>query len=128
VVSFDIKVLNLDPNARRVQLAIEGQILEYRQNQAAQDVPMQWPADGGPTQVVLEPKRRNAENSMAFDGPWALFRMLNAAEVRRTQVADRSRVIFNIGGRIVSFQLRAGAAYNPFQLSALTNFRCPSSL
>ena len=128
VVSFDMKVLNLDPNARRVQLAIEGQILDYRQNQPAQDVPMQWPADGGPTQVVLEPKRRNAENAMAFDGPWALFRMLDAAEVRRTQVADRARVIFNIGGRIVSFQLRAGAAYNPFQLSALTNFRCPSSL
>ena len=128
VVSFDLKILNLDPNARRVQLAIEGQILDYRQNQPAQDIPMQWPADGGPTQVVLEPKRRNAENAMAFDGPWALFRMLDAAEVRRTQVADRSRVIFNIGGRIVSFQLRAGAAYNPFQLSALTNFRCPSSL
>ncbi len=128
VVSFDLKILNLDPNARRVQLAIEGQILDYRQNQAAQDVPMQWPNDGGATQVVLEPKRRNAENSRAFEGPWALFRMLDAAELRRTQVADRSRVIFNIGGRIVSFQLRAGAAYNPFQLSALTNFRCPSSL
>jgi len=128
VVSFDLKILNLDPNARRVQLAIEGQILDYRQNQAAQDVPMQWPGEGGPTQVVLEPKRRNAENAAAFEGPWALFRMLDAAEVRRTQVADRSRVIFNIGGRIVSFQLRAGAAYNPFQLSALTNFRCPSSL
>ncbi len=128
VVSFDLKILNLDPNARRVQLAIEGQILDYRQNRPAQDVPMQWPGEGGPTQVVLEPKRRNAENSRAFEGPWALFRMLDAAEVRRTQVADRSRVIFNIGGRIVSFQLRAGAAYNPFQLSALTNFRCPSSL
>ncbi len=128
VVSFDIKVLNLDPNARRVQLAVGGQVLEYRQNQAAQDVPMQWPGEGGPTQVVLAPKRRNAENAKAFDGPWALFRMLDSAQVSRTQVADRSRVIFNIGGRIVSFQLRAGAAYNPFQLSALTNFRCPSSL
>ncbi len=128
VVSFDLKVLNLDPGARRVQLAIDGQVLEYRQNQAAQDTPMQWPGEGGPTQVVLEPKRRNAENGRAFEGPWALFRMLDAAEVRRTQVADRSRVIFNIGGRIVSFQLRAGSAYNPFQLSALSNFRCPSSL
>lgn len=128
VLSFDLKLLNLDPNARRVQIAVEGQILDYRQNQPSQDVPMQWPGEGGPTQVVLEPARRNAENSKAFDGPWALFRMLDSAEVRRTQVADRARVIFNIGGRIVSFQLRAGAAYNPFQLSALTNFRCPGSL
>ncbi len=128
VVSFDMRVSNLDPDVRRVQLVIEGQVLEYRKNQAAQDMPMQWPAEGGATQLVLEPKRRNAENARAYEGPWALFRMLDAAEVRRTQVADRLRVIFNIGGRVVTFQLRAGAAYNPFQLSALTNFRCPSSL
>jgi len=128
VISFDLKPIALDPDARRIQLAIDGQILDYRQNAAQQDTPMQWPGDGGATQVVFEPKRRNAENSRSFEGPWALFRMLDAAEVRRTNVADRSRVIFNIGGRIAVFQLRAGSAFNPFQLSALTNFRCPSSL
>ena len=128
VISFDLKPLALDPDARRVQLAIDGQILDYRQNGQQQDTPMQWPADGGPTQVVFEPARRNAENARAFEGPWALFRMLDAAEVRRTNVADRSRVVFNIGGRVAMFQLRSGSAFNPFQLSALNNFRCPSSL
>jgi len=128
VISFDLKPIALDPDARRIQLAIDGQILDYRQNAAQQDTPMQWPGGGGATQVVFEPKRRNAENSRAFEGPWALFRMLDAAEVRRTNVADRARVVFNIGGRIAVFQLRAGSAFNPFQLSALTNFRCPSSL
>ncbi len=128
VISFDLKPLALDPNARRIQIAIDGQILDYRQNQPQQDTPMQWPGDGGPTQVVFEPKRRNAENAMAFEGPWALFRMLDAAELRRTNVADRARVVFNIGGRVAMFQLRSGSAFNPFQLSALSNFRCPSSL
>jgi type VI secretion system protein ImpL len=128
VISFDLKPLALDPNARRIQIAIDGQILDYRQNQPQQDTPMQWPGEGGPTQVVFEPARRNAENAMAFEGPWALFRMLDAAEVRRTNVADRARVVFNIGGRVAMFQLRSGSAFNPFQLSALSNFRCPSSL
>ena len=128
VISFDLKPLALDPNARRIQIAIDGQILDYRQNQPQQDTPMQWPGEGGPTQVVFEPKRRNAENARAFEGPWALFRMLDAAEVRRTNVADRARVVFNIGGRVAMFQLRSGSAFNPFQLSALSNFRCPSSL
>ncbi|MEL6479426.1 MAG: type VI secretion IcmF C-terminal domain-containing protein, partial [Pseudomonadota bacterium] len=68
------------------------------------------------------------ENTITRDGPWAWFRLLDAAEIRRTNVSDRSRVIFNIGGRISVFQLRAGSALNPFTLPAIASFRCPKSL
>ena len=105
-----------------------GQVLDYRQSQPQQVTPMQWPGSGGPTQVAFQPAVRNAENGQGFEGPWAFFRMLDGAEVRRTNVADRSRVIFNVGGRIAVFELRAGAAINPFDLSIIRGFRCPSSL
>ncbi len=128
VFSFDMKPIALDSNARRVELTIEGQTLEYRQNGAQLDTPMQWPGGGGPTQIVFKPDRRNTENGRAFEGPWALFRMFDAAVLDRTPVADRFRVTFTVGGRIAIFQLRPGPNLNPFQLPALSNFRCPGSL
>ena len=55
-------------------------------------------------------------------------RLLDAAEVRRTNVADQTRVVFNVGGRIAVFQMRAGSAINPFSSKAVRRFRCPGSL
>jgi len=127
-ITFDLKPVALDPAADRVQVVVDGQVLDYRQSQPQQVTPMQWPGSGGPTQVAFQPAVRNAENGQGFEGPWAFFRMLDGAEVRRTNVADRSRVIFNVGGRIAVFELRAGAAINPFDLSIIRGFRCPSSL
>jgi type VI secretion system protein ImpL len=53
--------------------------------------------------------------------------LLDAAEIRRTNVADRNRVIFNQGGRIAIFQLHSCMERNPFALPALSNFNCPKS-
>lgn len=64
---------------------------------------------------------------MTRDGPWAWFRLLSAAEVRRTNVSDRNRVVFNVGGRIAIFQLQSGSVLNPFALPALGKFSCPTS-
>jgi len=52
---------------------------------------------------------------------------ISAAEVRRTNVSDRNRVIFNVGGRIAIFQLQSGSVLNPFALPALRKFSCPKS-
>ena len=127
-VTFDLKPVALDPAADRVQIVVDGQILDYRQSQPQQVTPMQWPGSGGATQVAFQPQNRNTENGVGFEGPWAFFRMLEGAEVRRGNAADRSRIIFNVGGRIAVFELRAGAAINPFDLEMLRGFRCPSSL
>jgi type VI secretion system protein ImpL len=64
---------------------------------------------------------------LAKDGPWAWFRLLDAAEIRRTNVSDRKRVIFNVSGRIAIFQLQSGSVINPFALPALSKFNCPKT-
>ena len=68
-----------------------------------------------------------AESILSRDGPWAAFRLLDAGEVRNTNVLDRKRVIFNVGGRIAIFDLQSGAVLNPFSLPALSRFSCPAS-
>jgi len=53
--------------------------------------------------------------------------LLDAAEIRRTNVSDRKRVIFNVAGRIAIFQLQSGSVINPFALPALSKFSCPKT-
>ncbi|GMG81595.1 type VI secretion system membrane subunit TssM [Paralimibaculum aggregatum] len=127
-VTFDLKPFALDSKATSVTLEVEGQQLEYA-HEVPQVTPMTWPGSaGGRTRIAFTPQLPSAENSMSQEGPWAWFRLLDSAEVRRTNVSDRSRVVFNIGGRIAVFQLRAGSALNPFSLPAMRSFRCVKSL
>ncbi|MFK7944785.1 MAG: type VI secretion IcmF C-terminal domain-containing protein, partial [Paracoccaceae bacterium] len=127
-VTFDMTPVALDPNIEQVTLDIEGQPVAYAHG-PPQVTPLTWPGNaGGRTRVAFAPEKADRENTIGRDGPWAWFRLLDAAEVRRTNVADRNRVVFNIGGRIAIFQLRAGSALNPFTRSVISGFRCPRSL
>ena len=127
-VTFDLTPVALDPNAEQVTLDVEGQSLIYAHG-PPQVAAFAWPGQaGGRTRVAFSPTRSDIESTIARDGPWAWFRLLDTAELRRTNVSDRNRVIFNVGGRIAIFQLRAGSALNPFTIPALDSFSCPSSL
>jgi type VI secretion system protein ImpL len=88
---------------------------------------MDWPGGVGLARITFQPPAANVESVLQKDGPWAWFRLLDAAEVRRTNVSDRKRVIFNVGGRIAIFQLQAGSVLNPFALPALAKFSCPKT-
>ncbi|SHN13154.1 type VI secretion system membrane subunit TssM [Roseibium suaedae] len=128
-VTFDIKPVALDPNVEQVVVEIDGQPVTYAHG-PPEVTPLVWPGQGGGgrTRVTVSPARTDLNNTIQREGPWAWFRLLDTAEVRRTNVSDRNRVIFNLGGRIAIFQLRAGSALNPFTITALNNFSCPSSL
>ncbi|XDA99850.1 type VI secretion system membrane subunit TssM [Sulfitobacter sp. LCG007] len=126
-ITFDVTPVALDPAVEQVTLEVEGESLIYAHG-PPQVVPMTWPGQGGRTRVSFAPNSPNRENSIQRDGPWAWFRLLDTAELRRTNVSDRNRLIFNLGGRIAIFQLRAGSALNPFTVSALSSFACPASL
>lgn len=127
-VTLEITPSALDPEVERVTLETGGQTVSYAHG-PPQASALRWPGEpGGRARVAFTPTRSDLRNDITHDGPWAFFRLLDAAEVRRTTVSDRSRVVFNIGGRIAIFQLRAGSALNPFTLDALRTFRCPVSL
>ena len=107
---------------------MEGADISYAHG-PTQVTSLSWPGGGGGrARVAIQPAMEGVPNSIAKEGPWGWFRLLDAAEMRRTNVSDRSRVVFNIGGRIAVFELRAGSALNPFSLPALSAFRCPKGL
>ncbi len=126
-VKFQISPEALDPQAQTVVLDIDGQAVNYGHNQALRPTAITWPGGVGSASILLEPPSTNTANSIARDGPWAWYRLLSAASVRRTNVSDRNRVIFNVGGRKAIFILQSGSALNPFSLPALGKFKCPTS-
>jgi len=125
-VAFQVTPEALDEKSKKVTLTIDGTDIIFNHREAT-PVAVNWPGSVGVAKVVLEPAARNAENTMGMDGPWAWFRLLDAANVRDTPAADRLRVIFSVGGRIAIFQLQAGSVFNPFKLKALSKFSCPKS-
>lgn len=127
-VTFQITPFALDPQAQTVTLEIDGQRTTFgHRDGAVPPLAVSWPGDIGLAGVRFDPQAQGVQNMLARDGPWAWFRLLDGAEVRRTSVADRSRVIFNVGGRFALYDLQAGSVLNPFNLPALRNFSCPQS-
>ena len=127
-VQFQITPEALDPKADSVQLTIGSQnVLFETRRPNNTPVAITWPGTVGLAGVVFQPPLSNGESQLAKDGPWALFRLLDAAEIRRTNVSDRKRVIFNVAGRIAIFQLQSGSVINPFALPALSKFNCPKT-
>jgi type VI secretion system protein ImpL len=127
-VTFDVTPEALDPVVERVTLEIDGQAVTYAHGPPTVSA-LQWPgAQGARARISMAPARGDRANDITIDGPWSLFRLLDAAEVRRTNASDRNRVVFNLGGRIAIFQLRSGSALNPFTASTLNEFSCPASL
>ena len=126
-VNFQITPEALDPKAQELVLDIDGTEVTYAHSVAPKPVAVTWPGGVGSARIVLQPVVDNTSNAITRDGPWAWFRLLSAAEVRRTNVSDRNRVVFNVGGRIAIFQLQSGSVLNPFALPALSKFSCPKS-
>jgi type VI secretion system protein ImpL len=128
-VGFSITPQAFDTeNAKRVTLSIEGKEIVFSSGDDQPDpVGVKWPGEAGFAQIVFEPEAKNIENRLRKEGPWAWFRLLDAAEVRGTNNSDEKRLIFNVGGRVAVYTMRSDSALNPFALAALAKFSCPKS-
>ncbi|KAG1647589.1 Protein phosphatase PrpC [Nymphon striatum] len=80
-VQFQITPKALDPKAKEVVLEIDGAKVGYsHKNGQPTPVAVTWPGSVGLARITLLPDKRETENSLSKDGPWAWFRLLDAAE------------------------------------------------
>lgn len=127
-VQFQITPEALDPKARGITLEVDGQAVEFKHSDGQpRPSAIVWPGTVGLARVAFNPEVSGSESTLSRDGPWAWYRLLDAATIRKTNVSDRSRLIFNVGGRIAIFQMQSGSVLNPFNLPALAKFVCPKS-
>ncbi|MHB8473089.1 MAG: type VI secretion system membrane subunit TssM [Gammaproteobacteria bacterium] len=129
VLKLEFKPIEMDPSITQFLLDVDGQPVRYSHGP---QVPMsvQWPGPRGSTQVRLQisPSTAGDVSGQVYEGPWALFRMLDHAQIESTSQAEQFLVTFNINGRKAQFQVTTSSVQNPFRMHELAQFRCPGRL
>lgn len=89
-------------------------------------VTITWPGGAGNTSLQLLPTMNNRESQVLFQGPWAFLQFLRAGNPR--QIGDVMQVDYVIGGRNISYEVRVNSLVNPFNMSELREFHCPTGM
>ncbi|WP_179401423.1 type VI secretion system membrane subunit TssM [Burkholderia guangdongensis] len=126
-VRFAVKAVSIDPSLSEVTLDIDGQQLVAKPG-APQAMQFQWPSGKGTAQAHVEFAPPGSGTAARADGPWALLRLMDAADLRPTAQADRFTFGFQSDGRRAQFELNASSVVNPFRRAAFEQFRCPDRL
>ena len=126
---LDFKPMEMDASITQLILDVDGQIVSYSHGPQVRTA-VQWPGPRGSTQTRLQfsPPLASGTSAQIFDGPWALFRMLDRAKIETTPQAERFLVTFTIDGRKAKFEVTTSSVQNPFRLPELEQFACPEKL
>jgi type VI secretion system protein ImpL len=120
---FTLTPDSLDAGVTRFALDLDGQGFEYRHG-PQQSAAVTWPGSSGVGQAVIVFEERGGGGpSFTKQGPWAWFRALDQAQVKR--VSDtRTQVTFVAGAHSMRVVLDAASIRNPFTRDELAGFRC----
>jgi len=119
-----IRPVEMDPAISQFVMDVDGQAVRYVHGpQVATTV--QWPGPRGTNQVRIELTPQDGASGLSASGPWALNRLLDRAVLRSGGSPEITLASFDIGGRKVVLEIRAGSVKSPFHLSEMRGFSCP---
>jgi type VI secretion system protein ImpL len=123
--SLDLLLQRVDDGVSEVQLSIDGQVTSMKPGSNA-GARLSWPSMSPTSQIklVLLVGGKPSATPLIFDGPWALFRFVDAGKVEGG-TPERQSVSYLEGDKHVFFELRSGSVRNPMRLAELAQFRCP---
>ncbi len=129
-VQFALEPIELSANKRRSVLNLDGQLLEYAHGRRTK-VPLVWPntmREGAESKITLVPAAQDrSPRSEGFVGPWAMFRLMDKAEL--TQISDAVfDVRFPVDQGAMTYRVYTDGAQNPFTGGLFKQFRLPASL
>src|SRR5450631_1297 len=121
-VHFNVAPDDLDQDVDRFRLEIDGQAFEYRHG-PPRVVSMAWP--GGPVGAAVASFELHdgSHPQLAFQGPWALFRLLDHT-FTQTLSDTRFLVTFRQDGKSARVVLEAASIRNPLARHELARFHC----
>ncbi len=128
-ISFKLKPISMNSSISQFIIDVDGQTLTYAHG-PIRPVPMSWPGpnDSGQVRIQLLPPVQGGYSGLSKEGPWALFRLFDEADIAPTSNPTLFIMTFNIQGREAKFELQANSAVNPFQLTDLQSFKCLQNL
>jgi type VI secretion system protein ImpL len=122
---FSLTPESLDSAVPRLAIDIEGQSIEYRHGPIRSQA-IAWPGPAPGQATVLFEESGGGGPNHAYQGPWALFHLLDDASVQ-PQTDVRYVVTLSAGGRLARLILEATSVRNPFSRNELRAFRCGSN-
>ena len=126
-VTADLVLTKLDDGISEVQVTVDGQVTRMTAG-GGSAIRLNWPSISAIPNIRLAAMvgdRLEAPANLAFDGQWALFRLVDAAK-REGGPAERMILSFTFAGKKAVFELRSPSVRNPLQLPELAQLRCPS--
>jgi len=127
---LEFRLLELDPAAKAFTLDVDGQPLRFARDQKVTQR-IQYPGAAGAAGRVRLQMAWAAGGNMSdfvFDGPWALFRLLDRVRVEPGATPDRVQLTFDVEGRKARLEVRSDAPVNPLSRQDLEQFECPRRL
>ena len=110
----------MDANYTRMLLEVDGEQLDYRHG-PVRTLNLTWPkADFGRVTGSLEGPD-GSKQVLSAEGPWALFRALDRAQLK---AESGTRYSFVLGGGAARIRLEASSLRNPFDMKVVQGFRC----
>jgi type VI secretion system protein ImpL len=128
-VKFSLRPVFLHPDLLSAILRADSLEIVYR-HEPPRAFDLDWPtrtesSTVSVTLTLLDGTQQKTEAS----GPWALFRLVSASQIATRGTADKfSFTVGDLEGPHVTYDLRAGSVTNPFNMDALSGFRCPDQL
>ena len=119
---FSLTPEYLDAGVNRFVFEIGGQRYEYAHGPQTR-WPVQWPSEAGEQVVATFDTGAGPGASAVYDGPWAIFRLLDASGLT-AQSETRFSVAISAGGNDARLLLDASSIRNPFVAPSLARFRC----
>jgi len=127
-VKFQLVPTSLDPGLAQVSLEAGGSRLTYAHG-PIEATAMVWPGADGKTQVrFTATPASGAATVVEENGPWALLRLLDTAQVVSAGQPDKFTLTFTAPAGKAVFTLNAASVRNPVSMTALRAFRCPPQL
>jgi type VI secretion system protein ImpL len=121
---FTLTPGDLDVGTTRFTLEVDGQSLDYRHG-PVRSIPAKWPGPSPGAASVIFEDSSGAGPNLNFVGPWAWFRLLDAAQIR-PESDVRLTAVFRLAGHSGAVIVEAPSIRNPYQKAALRQFRCGS--
>jgi type VI secretion system protein ImpL len=126
-LNIQVKLLTLNSTATSASLTVGGGAPIVSQLTPNTPAALQWPGAGaGGASITLAPDVPDQKSTIEREGPWALFRLVDAGAV--TSHGNSIKVGFIVGARDVAYEFTVSTTNNPLSMPSLRQFKCPNGL
>lgn len=127
-VAFSLQPMALEPGVTSLTFTLNNQIAEDKRSNSKIFHKFNWPDSNKDQIATLSFSNHSGKAATTTTGPWALFRLLDKANLQATDNTKDYIVTFDLNGNSARYHLFSDNVINPFIPGIMEGFRCPMNL